>query len=112
MKLIVAAVGTRMPDWVETAWADYAKRLPVDCALELREIKPEPRTTGKTPAQMMAAEAKRIEAALPAGALRLALDERGRDLTTMACRKSSNSGARAARTWLFWWAARMAWTPT
>jgi len=82
MKLIVLAVGTRMPGWVETAWDDYAKRLPPDCALELREIKPEPRTTGKTPAQMMAAEARRIEAALPAGALRLALDERGRDLTT------------------------------
>jgi len=32
----------------------------------------------------MAAEAKRIEAALPANVLRLALDERGRDLTTMA----------------------------
>ena len=38
MKLIVAAVGTRMPDWVQTAWDDYAKRLPPDCALELREI--------------------------------------------------------------------------
>ncbi len=84
MKLIVAAVGTRMPDWVLTAWDDYAKRLPADCALELREIKPEPRTSGKTPAQMMAAEARRIEAALPAGARRMALDERGRDLTTMA----------------------------
>ena len=73
-----------MPGWVETAWDDYAKRLPSDCALELREIKPEPRTTGKTPAQMMAAEARRIETALPAGVLRLALDERGRDLSTMA----------------------------
>jgi 23S rRNA (pseudouridine1915-N3)-methyltransferase len=30
----------------------------------------------------MAAEAKRIEAALPAGCYRVALDERGRDLTT------------------------------
>lgn len=84
MKLIVIAVGTRMPAWVETAWEDYAKRLPPDCALELREIKPEPRTTGKTPTQMMAAEARRIEAAMPPNALRLALDERGRDLTTMA----------------------------
>lgn len=83
MKLVVIAVGHRMPAWVETAWDDYAKRLPADCALELREIKPEPRTTGKTPAQMMAAEARRIEAVIPAGALRLALDERGRDLTTM-----------------------------
>lgn len=84
MKLIVIAVGHRMPAWVETAWDDYAKRLPADCALELREIKPESRTTGKTPAQMMASEAKRIEAAIPAGAFRVALDERGRDLTTMA----------------------------
>ncbi|OZI33902.1 23S rRNA (pseudouridine(1915)-N(3))-methyltransferase RlmH [Bordetella genomosp. 10] len=84
MKLIVAAVGNRMPAWVETAWDDYARRLPPDCALELREIKPEPRTSGKTPAQMMAAEARRIEAALPPQALRIALDEHGRDLTTMA----------------------------
>ena len=83
MKLIIAAVGTRMPGWVQEAWDDYAKRLPADCALELREIKPEPRTSGKTPAQMMAQEAKRIDAALPAGVLRIALDERGRDLTTM-----------------------------
>ncbi|CAM3454154.1 23S rRNA (pseudouridine(1915)-N(3))-methyltransferase RlmH [Bordetella sputigena] len=77
-----------MPGWVETAWDDYARRLPPDCALELREIKPEPRTSGKTPAQMMAAEAKRIEAATPSGALRIALDERGRDLTTAALSKN------------------------
>ncbi|MDY0271744.1 MAG: 23S rRNA (pseudouridine(1915)-N(3))-methyltransferase RlmH [Advenella sp.] len=83
MKLIVIAVGTRMPAWVETAWDDYAKRMPADCAIELKEIKPEPRTTGKTPAQMMLAEAKRIEAAIPASALRIALDEHGKDLTTM-----------------------------
>ncbi|MFC4276986.1 23S rRNA (pseudouridine(1915)-N(3))-methyltransferase RlmH [Achromobacter aloeverae] len=84
MKLIIAAVGNRMPAWVETAWDDYARRMPPDCALELREIKPEPRTSGKTPVQMMAAEARRIDAALPPQALRIALDERGRDLTTMA----------------------------
>ena len=83
MKLIVIAVGVRMPDWVETAWRDYAKRLPADCALELKEVKPEPRTSGKTPAQMMQAEARRIEAALPANVLRIALDERGKDISTM-----------------------------
>ncbi len=83
MKLIVAAVGVRMPDWVNTAWKDYAKRLPQDCALELIEIKPEPRTSGKTAAQLMAAEARRIEAALPASCHRVALDERGKDLTTV-----------------------------
>jgi len=84
VKLIIVAVGNRMPSWVQEAFADYAKRLPADAALELREVKPEARTTGKTPAQMMALEARRIEAALPSGCLRIALDERGRDLTTMA----------------------------
>ncbi|ANN72835.1 23S rRNA (pseudouridine(1915)-N(3))-methyltransferase RlmH [Bordetella bronchialis] len=88
MKLVVVAVGHRMPGWVETAWEDYARRLPPDCALELREVKPEPRTSGKTPAQMMAAEARRIEAAAPAAATRIALDERGRDLTTAALAKT------------------------
>ena len=83
MKLLVVAVGTRMPDWVQTAWNDYARRLPPDCALELREIKPEPRTSGKTPQQMMQAEAQRIEAAIGQGVYRIALDERGKDLTTM-----------------------------
>lgn len=82
MKIYVIAVGAKMPDWVNTAWDDYAKRLPSDWAVVLKEIKPEPRTTGKTVAQMMAAEAKRIEAAIPADSLRIALDEHGKDLNT------------------------------
>jgi 23S rRNA (pseudouridine1915-N3)-methyltransferase len=84
MKLIVIAVGQHMPAWVKEAWQDFAKRLPPDCALDLKEIKAEPRTSGKTPAQMMAAEAKRIVAATPAHAQIVALDEHGRDLSTMA----------------------------
>jgi len=82
MKLWLLAVGQRMPDWVSRAWHDYARRLPADYALALREIKPEPRTSGKTPTQMMHAEAARIRAALPGNATIVALDERGRDLTT------------------------------
>lgn len=88
MKLVVAAVGSRMPAWVADAFTDYAKRMPHDLPLELREVKPEPRNTGKTPDQIMALEARRLEAVLPAGCLRIALDERGRDLTTMALSNS------------------------
>ncbi len=77
MKLLVVAVGTRLPEWMNAGFAEYARRMPRELALELVEIKPEPRTTGKTVAAMMAAEAKRIEAALPARCRRIALDERG-----------------------------------
>lgn len=77
MKLLVAAVGTRLPDWMNAGFAEYAKRMPRELPLELVEIKPEPRTTGKTVEAMMAAEARRIEAALPSRCRRVALDERG-----------------------------------
>lgn len=82
MKILIVAVGTRMPDWVESAWNDYAKRLPADWSVTLKEIKPEARTSGKTPSQMMAAEAKRIDAAIAQSTIRIALDEHGRDYTT------------------------------
>lgn len=82
MKLLIVAVGTRMPDWVSAGFDDYAKRMPRETAMELVEVKAEPRTTGKTVAAMMAAEAARIEAALPARCRRVILDERGRDTTT------------------------------
>jgi len=73
----VVAVGTRLPEWMNAGFAEYAKRMPRDLPLELVEIKPEPRTSGKTVAALMAAEAKRIEAALPARCRRVVLDERG-----------------------------------
>jgi 23S rRNA (pseudouridine1915-N3)-methyltransferase len=84
VKLLVVAVGERMPGWVDEAFAEYARRFPRKARLELAEIRPEKRGPSRTPAQAMAGEAKRIEAALPAGCLRVALDERGRDLTTAA----------------------------
>ena len=82
MKLVVLAVGTRMPSWVDEGYREYAKRMPPRTALELIEIKPEARTSGKTTVQMLAAEAGRIRAALPKGARVIALDERGEELST------------------------------
>jgi 23S rRNA (pseudouridine1915-N3)-methyltransferase len=82
MKILILAVGHRMPEWVNTAWDEYAKRMPADWAITLKEIKPESRTSGKTSQQMMAAESKRIQAAIPELTLRVALDEHGKDLTT------------------------------
>lgn len=84
MKLLVVAVGQRVPDWAQTAWADYAKRFPPELRLELKAIKTEPRSGGKTTEQIMAAERQRIEAAIPADTHVVALDERGSALTTAA----------------------------
>jgi 23S rRNA (pseudouridine1915-N3)-methyltransferase len=82
MKRVIIAVGTRMPSWVVEGYRAYAKRMPPGAALELIEIKAEARTSGKTVAQMLAAEAGRIRAALPKGGRVIALDEHGKDLST------------------------------
>ena len=82
MRLIVAAVSARPPAWVLAGWNEYAKRMPRELPLELLEVRPEPRTTGKTARAMMALEATRIEAQLPRACRRVALDERGDAPTT------------------------------
>lgn len=84
MKLLLVAVGTRMPAWVDTGFEDFARRMPRELPLLLVEVKAEPRTTGKTVEAMMAAEAARIEAALPARCRRIILDERGEDISSRA----------------------------
>jgi 23S rRNA (pseudouridine1915-N3)-methyltransferase len=81
MKLVLVAVGTRLPAWADAAFAEYAKRLPAEMRLELKAVKAEPRDS-RSAAQLMAAEAARIEAALPRGARRIALDEHGERVTS------------------------------
>jgi 23S rRNA (pseudouridine1915-N3)-methyltransferase len=86
MKLVIVAVGQRMPDWAQTAYDDYAKRFPPDCRVEIKTVKTEPRGS-KTLETLYAAERARIEAALPKGARVVVLDERGTALTTVALAK-------------------------
>ena len=83
MRLLVVAVGQRVPDWAQAAWDDYAKRFPPEMRLELKAVKTEPRASRTLPA-LLAAERERIEAAIPKGARIVALDERGTTLTTLA----------------------------
>ncbi len=83
MQLIIAAVGHKMPAWIETGFQGYAKRMPPECKLVLKEIKPIDRASNKNAEAVMAQERTRIEAVLPKGGRMIALDERGQDLTTM-----------------------------
>jgi len=83
MRLLIVAVGQRVPDWAQQAYDDYAKRFPPELKVELKAVKTEPRGS-KTLATLYAAERERIEAALPRGARVVVLDERGTSLTTKA----------------------------
>jgi 23S rRNA (pseudouridine1915-N3)-methyltransferase len=83
VRLLIVAVGQRVPDWAQTAWDDYAKRFPFELKVELKAVKTEPRAS-KSLDSLFAAERARIEAAIPKGFRIVALDERGTSLSTLA----------------------------
>jgi 23S rRNA (pseudouridine1915-N3)-methyltransferase len=81
MRIRIVALGHRVPAWVAAGFDDYARRLPREFALELTEIRPEPRDRGRTVEQILTAEARRIASAIKGWHV-VALDERGERWTT------------------------------
>lgn len=82
MRLRVVAVGTRMPDWVDAAVADYMRRVRIPWRLELVEIEAAPRSASRGAAQATLREGERVVAALRERERVVLLDETGRQLDT------------------------------
>lgn len=88
MKLSVIAVGRRLPEWLDSGFKQYAKRMPREMPLMLIELKPEahldePGTVAA--ARVLEREAQRVEAALLSvgkGTVNVVLDESGKSATT------------------------------
>ena len=71
-----------MPTWVETACAEYTKRMPREASVEIIDIKPEKRAAGNSTENIQLIEAKRILDAIGKDYC-IALDERGQEVTTL-----------------------------
>lgn len=82
MILTVAAVGTRMPGWVQEAWAEYARRFPRGMTLRLKEIPLAKRGRNPDISALREAEGEALLAAVPKGHRVVALDERGKQWST------------------------------
>ena len=76
-----------MPKWVQEGYAEYAKRLPKSCALNLIELPMAQRGKTSSVEQNKQDEAKRIISAIPKGARLIVLDEHGQQPTTLALSK-------------------------
>jgi len=82
LKLRIISVGHKMPAWVETACAEYTKRMPREASVEIIDIKPEKRAAGNSTENIQLIEAKRILDAIGKDYC-IALDERGQEVTTL-----------------------------
>lgn len=72
-----------MPAWVTAGFEEYARRMPREMPLQLKELKPAQRSSAAGDVtRWLHTEAGHINAAVPAGALRVVLDEHGRTFPT------------------------------
>jgi 23S rRNA (pseudouridine1915-N3)-methyltransferase len=82
MRIHLLAVGQRPPEWVESGYQEFARRLPPECPLVLHEIPAARRSRRGEVARLLNEEGERLLAAVPAGALFVALDVKGRQWDT------------------------------
>lgn len=101
MRITVAAVGQRMPDWVKSACDDYVKRMPRDLPVQLIEIKPGARAEGRPIERAIEEERDRLKERLPADARLITLDERGSLWTTRELAACVDSARQEVRDLVF-----------
>lgn len=82
MRLHVLAIGDRLADWQQLACDDYSRRFTRPWSVDVVALRAEPRSEGRPVERMAASEGERLLAAVPRGARRVVLDERGRGLST------------------------------
>jgi 23S rRNA (pseudouridine1915-N3)-methyltransferase len=93
MRVRVVAAGTRLPEWMNAGFEDYARRMPAESKVELREIAVARAKAGGDVARAKRDEGEKMLAALPDGTYVVALDVLGKQLDTAALSR--------------WWAQRL-----
>jgi 23S rRNA (pseudouridine1915-N3)-methyltransferase len=81
VRIRVIAIGSRMPGWVREAVEDYLKRFAATLRLSIIEIEAGNRT-GSNARRAMEVEGERLLAAVRKDEYVVALDERGKEMTT------------------------------
>jgi len=71
-----------MPNWVRQGYDEYAKRMPRECELVLREITPGKRGKNVDVTRTVQGEGERMMAAIPQGTHMVVLDIQGKTWST------------------------------
>ena len=82
LNILVVAVGSNMPAWVDQAWTEYSKRIRGAIKVELREIAAVRRGKQADIGKVVQAEESRITAAVAGRDRVIALDRCGKSVST------------------------------
>lgn len=82
MQIHLISVGQKMPSWVKQGYEEYAKRMPRECELVLKEIPAGKRGKNSDLKRITRDEGERMLAALPKNCHVVTLDIPGKNWTT------------------------------
>jgi len=97
MKIQLIAVGTKMPDWVEKGYQEYARRFPKELQLELLEINAGKRGKNADIKRILKKEGELTLAAIPKGNKIVTLEVTGKAWTTEQLANEMTGWQREAR---------------
>jgi len=82
MRLVIVAIGQRMPSWVQAGWSEYARRFSRGFTLDLVEVPAIRRPRNADIEAIRRRESEALLAAVPDTHLVVALDEKGKQFST------------------------------
>ena len=82
MHIRLIAVGDKQPSWVDTAFQEYANRLPRQWKFRLDVVAAAKRSKSSDPSGAKKAEGSKVLASIPPGEFVVLLDERGKALSS------------------------------
>jgi len=83
MKVYLIAVGKKMPEWVNTGYTEFCKRMPPELQINLIEITPSVRNKSTPIEKNIKEEGERIQSAIPANSRLIILDEKGKTFSSI-----------------------------
>jgi len=100
MQINLISVGNKMPSWVQQGYDEYAKRMPKECGLVLKEVMPGKRGKNSDVARIVREEGERMIQAVPSKTHIVTLDIPGKSWTTpelsVAMKRWMESGQNVA----------------
>lgn len=87
MKIHLLAVGKKMPEWINTGFSEFSKRLPPELQINLLEITPSIRKKSTPIEKNIKEEGKRIQSAIPTNSKLIILDEKGKSFSSVELSK-------------------------
>ncbi len=91
MKVHLIAIGKKMPEWINSGYAEFSKRMPPELQIDLIEITPSVRNKTTATEKNIKEEGKRIQSAIPANSRLIVLDEKGKNFSSIALSKKMES---------------------